>query len=191
MGLKEFFVNLFDGDQDDDEFEDVQFEENRASPTEPQSKDYSQTNKQTVSNQSQAVTNQQTTKEQNKPMANDANRSKVVNLGESRKNVATVEIFKPRIFAEAERISQSLLANKSVVLNLAQMSDEDARRFVDYITGVVYAIDGDLQRVATDVFLAVPESVHIEGLYEEYTNAHNKSTRERGNIWEREGEIRE
>ncbi|OYQ65875.1 cell division protein SepF [Aerococcus sp. 1KP-2016] len=186
MAMKDFFSNIFGNDDEnyDDEYE--AFEENDG--VEDQAS-YSQEPTYTAPIVEKQVNTQQATKEQNKVMANDANRNNVVNLNETRKNSATVEVFKPRIFAEAERISQSLLAGKSVVLNLAQMSDDDARRFVDYMTGVVYAINGDLQRVASDVFIAVPETVHIEGLYEEYTNNHgSKASRERNNIWEREGE---
>ncbi|RPA60823.1 cell division protein SepF [Aerococcus agrisoli] len=191
MALKDFFSNIFGNDDEnyDDDYEAYEAQdgiENQAPYT-------SQEPAYTAPIVDKQVNTQQATKEQNKVMANDANRNNVVNINETRKTSATVEVFKPRIFAEAERISQSLLAGKSVVLNLAQMSDDDARRFVDYMTGVVYAINGDLQRVASDVFIAVPETVHIEGLYEEYTNNHaaSKATRERGNIWEREGESRE
>lgn len=191
MGFKDFFANFFDSE---DEFEEEYYDQEPGEVSD--SIDFqdqvTETPAQTVQTNNQTKFKfEQANKEQNKTMANDATRNNVVNLSESRKNVATVEIFKPRIFAEAERISQSLLGGKSVVLNLAQMSDEDARRFVDYMTGVVYAINGDLQRVATDVFIAVPETVQIEGLFEEYTNAHGKSSRDRGNIWEREGESRE
>lgn len=184
MGFKDYFANFFDND----DFEDDYYEQESVDTSD--SKPFENPAKAAQTSQAQ-FTFEQPTKEQNKTMAKDATRNNVVNLSESRKNVATVEIFKPRIFAEAERISQSLLGDKSVVLNLSQMSDEDARRFIDYMTGVVYAINGDLQRVATDVFIAVPETVQIEGLYEEYTNTHGKTSRDRGNIWDREGESRE
>lgn len=193
MAFKDFFANFFDND---DEFDDVYDEREPVATSDSNQFNDTMTETDSATNAAQSHNQskfvfEQPTKEQNKTMANDATRNNVVNLSESRKNVATVEIFKPRIFAEAERISQSLLGGKSVVLNLAQMSDEDARRFVDYMTGVVYAINGDLQRVATDVFIAVPETVQIEGLYEEYTNTHGKASRDRGNIWDREGESRE
>lgn len=190
MGFKDFFANFFDND---DDFEDDYYEQESVdtSDSKPIEEPIAENPAKATQTSQAKFTFEQPTKEQNTTMANDATRNNVVNLSESRKNVATVEIFKPRIFAEAERISQSLLGGKSVVLNLAQMSDEDARRFVDYMTGVVYAINGDLQRVATDVFIAVPETVQIEGLYEEYTNTHGKAPRDRGNIWDREGESRE
>ncbi len=190
MGFKDYFANFFDND---DDFEDDYYEQETVdtSDSKPFEEPVAENPAKAAQTSQAQFTFEQPTKEQNKTMANDATRNNVVNLSESRKNVATVEIFKPRIFAEAERISQSLLGDKSVVLNLSQMSDEDARRFIDYMTGVVYAINGDLQRVATDVFIAVPETVQIEGLYEEYTNTHGKTSRDRGNIWDREGESRE
>ncbi|MGY0835971.1 cell division protein SepF [Aerococcus urinaeequi] len=190
MGFKDFFANFFDN-EDDYEADYYEQEPVESSDYAPSEDNTSETIAKPVQSSQTNFIFEQATKEQNKTMTNDATRNNVVNLNESRKNIATVEIFKPRIFAEAERISQSLLSSKSVVLNLAQMSDEDARRFVDYMTGVVYAINGDLQRVATDVFIAVPETVQIEGLYEEYSNTHGKASRERGNIWNREGESRE
>lgn len=193
MAFKDIFSNLF-SNEDDEMYEEDYYDEEYETVEPNQTNNIqsvSQSNPSTSTVENTEEINRKQTKESSNLMANEANRNKVVNFNDSRKPAATVEIFKPRIFAEAERISQSLLAGKSVILNLAQMSDEDARRFVDYMTGVVYAINGDLQRVASEVFVAVPETVEIEGLYEEYTNPHANSGRERGNIWEREGGNRE
>ena len=114
MGFKDFFANFFDNE---DDFEEDYYEQESVDTS-----DSKQFEASVAENPSKAAQTSQTnftfeqpTKEQNKTMANDATRNNVVNLSESRKNVATVEIFKPRIFAEAERISQSLLGGKSVV----------------------------------------------------------------------------
>lgn len=79
----------------------------------------------------------------------------------------TIQIFLPRIFGEAERIGDLLLEGKGVILNFDRMEEADARRFIDYIAGVVFAIHGDMQRIGQDVFLAVPASIDIQGVYED------------------------
>lgn len=117
-------------------------------------------------------------------LAGNDRKSNVISINESRKMAVTVQICVPRIYGEAERIGQQLLDGKGLVLNFSRMSDVDARRFIDYLAGIVYAINGDMQRVGTDIFLAVPGNVEIEGLFEELDD-NRKSSLDSTSIWQR------
>lgn len=117
-------------------------------------------------------------------LAGNDRKNNVVSINESRKMAVTVQICVPRIYGEAERIGQQLLDGKGLILNFSLMSDVDARRFIDYLAGIVYAINGDMQRVGTDIFLAVPGNVEIEGLFEELDD-NRKSNLDSTSIWQR------
>ena len=53
-----------------------------------------------------------------------------------------------RVYSDAQKSSsKNLLNNKAVIISFARMDDEQARRIVDFITGTVYALNGEIQRV--------------------------------------------
>lgn len=112
--------------------------------------------------------------------AEEKNMDKVVNLKEVAKNKnATIEVFYPRVFSEAERMGKVLLDGKAVILNFTRMDEEEARRFIDYLAGVVYAIEGDMQKIANQVFVAVPRYFTVAGEIDSEDNY------ERMNRWQR------
>ncbi len=51
-----------------------------------------------------------------------------------------------------KEVAQNLLNNKAVIINFGRMDDEQARRIVDFITGTVYALNGEIQRVGDKIF---------------------------------------
>lgn len=75
-----------------------------------------------------------------------------------------VVLVKPERFEEASDIADSLNAKKTVVLNLESASKEVARRLVDFLSGVAYANQGNVQKVANSTFLITPYNVDISGI---------------------------
>ncbi len=75
-----------------------------------------------------------------------------------------VVLVKPEGFEEACDIADSLNAKKTVVLNLESASKEVARRLVDFLSGVAYANEGSVQKVANSTFLITPYNVDISGI---------------------------
>ena len=59
--------------------------------------------------------------------------------------------------------AQNLLNNKAVVINFSRMEDSSARRIVDFITGTVYALNGEIQRIGDKIFLATPPKFVTDG----------------------------
>ena len=75
-----------------------------------------------------------------------------------------VVLVKPERFEEASDIADSLNAKKTVVLNLESASKEVARRLVDFLSGVAYANQGNVQKIANSTFLITPYNVDISGI---------------------------
>ncbi|ALV20794.1 MAG: cell division protein SepF [Carnobacterium sp.] len=76
---------------------------------------------------------------------------------------AKITIFEPRVYSEVQEIADVLLNNQSVVLNFVRMDENQAKRIVDFLTGTVYALDGDIQRIGDEIFLCTPHNVAIDG----------------------------
>jgi cell division inhibitor SepF len=74
-----------------------------------------------------------------------------------------ITILEPRVYSEVQEIADILLKDQSVVLNFVRMDEEQAKRIVDFLTGTVYALGGDIQRVGNEIFLCTPENVSIDG----------------------------
>lgn len=72
-----------------------------------------------------------------------------------------VSVFEPSEYGECRMIAQSLFKNEIVILSFAAMEEFQARRVVDFLTGAVYAIDGDIRRIGEEIFICTPKNVEI------------------------------
>ncbi|MDR2464803.1 MAG: cell division protein SepF, partial [Streptococcaceae bacterium] len=64
-----------------------------------------------------------------------------------------IAIKEPRLYQEALEIGKLVLSNEAVLINFHLMEESAARRVIDFLTGVVYAVDGDVQRVGNEIFI--------------------------------------
>lgn len=78
-------------------------------------------------------------------------------------NSAKVVLVEPRVYAEAQDIADQLKNRRSVVVNLQRIERDAAKRIVDFLSGTVYAIGGDIQKVGSDIFLCTPDNVEVSG----------------------------
>lgn len=74
-----------------------------------------------------------------------------------------IVLYEPRVYSDAKDVAQNLLQNKAVVINFSRMEDSSARRIVDFITGTVYALNGEIQRIGDKIFLATPPKFVTDG----------------------------
>ena len=79
-----------------------------------------------------------------------------------------VVLAKPVKFMEAKEIADNLNEKRTVVLNLESAPKEDAIRILDFLTGVAYANDGEIKKIAKSTFIITPYNVDVMGdlLYE-------------------------
>lgn len=81
---------------------------------------------------------------------------------ESAQSALKMKMVKPKKLSEAPEIADSLKAGHTVVLNLDELSDVHARRMLDYIAGVIYAVNGKIERPSDRTFLLTPKGVTID-----------------------------
>lgn len=86
----------------------------------------------------------------------------VVSLQSVQKS-SKVVLFEPRAYSEAQEIADHLKSRKAVVVNLQRIAHDQAKRIVDFLSGTVYAIGGDIQRIGSNIFLCTPDNVDVSG----------------------------
>lgn len=72
-------------------------------------------------------------------------------------------LVEPRAFSEANQIADHLKRRHTVVVNLRRVTPEQAKRIIDFLSGTLYAIKGDLQKLGGGVFLCTPNNVKVDG----------------------------
>lgn len=81
----------------------------------------------------------------------------------SKGNASKITILEPRNYQEVKKIAQHVLNGEAVLVNFQSVEEDQARRIVDFLTGTVYAQDGDIKRVGDEIFLCTPCDVEIDG----------------------------
>lgn len=79
-----------------------------------------------------------------------------------------VSLVEPRVYSEAQDISEHLKNKRAVVVNLQRIEKDQGIRIIDFLSGTVYALGGDIQRIGTDIFLCVPDTVEVDGAISDY-----------------------
>ena len=74
---------------------------------------------------------------------------------------ATVHLVAPRAFNDAKQIADRFKAQVPVIINLQSADTELSKRLIDFASGLTYALDGSMQRVADKVFLLTPRDVEL------------------------------
>ena len=85
-------------------------------------------------------------------------------------------LLEPRAYSESQQIADYLKARSAVVVNLKRVTPDQAKRIVDFLSGTIYAIGGDLQKLGGGIFLCTPNNVNVEGKISDDANT-SKSTK--------------
>lgn len=147
MGLMDSFLtamNLGDNDVEDDEFLDE--------PDETA----------TVAKNTKAVVN-----EGEEPVKKSGIKSPI-SRPKKAGNGMEVCVIKPTSYDEVPEITNTLLSNRTVILNVEGLDVALAQRIIDYTTGSCYAIGGNLQKISHYIFIITPASVDISGDFQGY-----------------------
>ena len=72
-------------------------------------------------------------------------------------------LVEPRAYSESVQISDYLKARNSVVVNLQRVTADQGKRIVDFLSGTIYAIGGDMQKIGNGIFLCTPKNMNVEG----------------------------
>ncbi len=99
--------------------------------------------------------------EAEEPAEGAKKKGKVVNINATTQ--LKVVLVKPERFEDASTIADHLNNKRTVVLNLESTNKEVSRRLVDFLSGVAYANNGQIKRVANSTFIITPYNVDIMG----------------------------
>ena len=91
----------------------------------------------------------------------DSRRGKVVNIHATTQ--LKVVLVKPERFEAASEIADHLKEKRTVVINLESTHKDIARRLLDFLSGVAYAGEGKIKKVAANTYIITPYSVDIQG----------------------------
>jgi cell division inhibitor SepF len=92
----------------------------------------------------------------------------VVSLQSVQKNASSAKsskviLVEPRTYSESTDIADHLKNRRAVVVNLQRIDSEQGRQIVDFLSGAVYAIGGDIQKIGLSIFLCTPDNVEVSG----------------------------
>lgn len=82
---------------------------------------------------------------------------------EESKNGSKMILVEPRAYSESQQIADYLKNRNSVVVNLKRVTSDQAKRLIDFLTGTIYAIGGDLQKLGNGIYLCTPNNVNVQG----------------------------
>ena len=107
-----------------------------------------------------------------KPAHNSNSAGKVTPIRQSGRRPLTpsgmeVCVIKPSSFEDAREITETLLNNRTVVMNLEGLDVDVAQRILDFTAGSCFAINGNLQKISHYIFIITPASVDVSGDFQD------------------------
>ena len=87
-------------------------------------------------------------------------------------------LVEPRAYSESQTIADHLKSRNSVVVNLKRVTTDQAKRIIDFLSGTLYAIGGDLQKIGEGIYLCTPKNIDVQG-----TISEEEKTNDNGEDW--------
>lgn len=97
------------------------------------------------------------------------NNRQVMSLMSSKNNSITVQreqkimVFDPSVFSDVKNIGKMILNGRAVIVNFRKMDENQIHRVIDFLLGLIFAVNGDMQRIGEKIFLCTPKNFKIEG----------------------------
>jgi len=74
-----------------------------------------------------------------------------------------IVVIEPKGFDECPKLVDSLKSRKPVIINLENIENDTARKVFDFLSGATYALNGNVQKIAQNIFVFLPENVDVQG----------------------------
>ena len=87
-------------------------------------------------------------------------------------------LLEPRAYSESQQIADHLKNRNSVVVNLKRVTSDQAKRIIDFLSGVIYAIGGSMQKIGVGIYLVAPKNVNVQGKITDDAEKPNKNSDE-------------
>ena len=89
-------------------------------------------------------------------------------------------LVEPRAFSEAQQIADYLKARNQVVVNFKRVTSDVSKRIMDFLNGIIYAIDGKMEKLGPGIVLCAPKGFEIEGNISEEESKKSKKSDDLG-----------
>ena len=99
----------------------------------------------------------------NSEVSTDRFSGQVLSMNKSASNRQEVVLFRPGSFNDTSKAADDLRNRKAVIVNMENVDKAMARRVVDFLSGCVYALDGDVKKIAQSAYLFCPHNMEISG----------------------------
>lgn len=183
MSVMDKFLNamrLNSDEEEDDYFDDEYYDEEDDEEYEPPRKAFHR-ERQSKKEEEPQESRFTVTKESRAATRQPQSVSKVTPMRPSRKSqggqsAMEVCVIKPTSVEDAREITETLLANRTVVLNLEGLDLEIAQRIIDFTSGSCFAVEGNLQKISNYIFLVTPSNVDISGDFQNIMSAFEASS---------------
>ncbi|MUV36208.1 Cell division protein SepF [Lentibacillus sp. JNUCC-1] len=96
-----------------------------------------------------------------------SNKGNVVNLKSMQQPSSKVVLCEPRTYNEVQEIADHVVNRRAVVVNLQRVDQKEGRRIVDFLSGTVYALEGEMQKLGRETFLCTPDNITVSGAISE------------------------
>ena len=107
---------------------------------------------------------QEFSKETKEPVVqNRKSAENVVNLTAISQSNSKVVLCEPRSYNEAQDIADHIMNRRAVVINLQLLDYDKSLRVIDFLSGTVYALNGDIQKLGDKTFLCTPDNIDVTG----------------------------
>lgn len=78
-------------------------------------------------------------------------------------NSGKMILVEPRAYSESQAIADHLKSRNSVLVNFKRVTPDQQKRIIDFLSGTLYAINGDLQKVGDGIYLCTPKNIDVQG----------------------------
>ena len=162
MGVMDKFLNYMKLNDEEDEYYDEDYLDDEDDVVEPAPKKTSSAKAAREENESsfESKPSRKTVQPKVTPIRQNVTRKMPGNGME-------VCVIKPSNVEDAREITETLLANRTVVLNLEGLDVDIAQRIIDFTSGSCFAIGGNLQKISHYIFIITPASVDISGDFQD------------------------
>ena len=152
MGVMDKFLNYMKLNEDDDDFYDDDYYDDEPIEEKPQ---------RTIIAKEPVIEEEEKIIKKTTPKITPMRQTKRTGNG------MEVCVIKPTSIEDAREITETLLANRTVVLNLEGLDVDIAQRIIDFTSGSCFAISGNLQKISHYIFIITPAVVDISGDFQE------------------------
>ena len=104
-------------------------------------------------------------------------------IKEADKSSNKMILLEPRAYSESQQIADHLKNRNSVVVNLKRVTSDQAKRIIDFLSGVIYAIGGSMQKIGVGIYLCAPKNVNVQGKISDESEKVNKNNTDEELDW--------